>query len=426
MSTLWLVAEKLISIAMSLLVTVAVARHLLPDQFGQLNYLIALVSLASPLLALGLNSIISRELLRRPEDNQKIMGSAITLRALSAICIVPVAIWVASLYLVESQITLFTVLMLFSVFNAAQVVDFWLQAHLASRYGAVLRLVSLIVFSAAKLGAIKYSAGLSIFVYLAAFEMAFIALLYLFAYGRLSGGLGKLRISLEESKRLVRDGRWLIISGVAAVIYLKIDQVMLGMMIDDRAVGIYAAAARVSGVWYFIPAAIAASFFPRLIKQREASQASYRLELQKINDFLFCSGFAIAVLVSLLANWLTLLFGEAYIDSVPVLVAHIWAGVFVFTRALLSKWLITENLLKLSMFSQVLGAAVNVMLNVKLIPLYGPVGAAYATLASYAVAGYLVLFLHRDLWPMAIVVTKSVLLPVRFIVKGRRLYKAKH
>ena len=426
MSSVWLVSEKLISISISIIVTLAVARHLLPEQFGQLNYLISVVSLISPLLALGLNSIISRELLLRPEDNHLIMGSAFVLRALSAVCILPAAIWVASLYLAASQINLFTVLMIFNIFHAAHVVDFWLQANLESRYAAVLRLVSLVVFSAARLAAVKYGAGFSVFVYLAAIEMAFIALLYLFTYERLSGGVRKLQASVKESKRLLRDGRWLIVSGVAAVIYLKIDQVMLGVMLDQRAVGIYAAAARVSEVWYFIPAAIAASFFPRLIKQKKANPAVYRLELQKINDFLFCSGLAIAVLVSLLANWLILLFGEAYIDSVPILVAHIWAGIFVFTRALLSKWLITENLLRLSMLTQVLGAAVNVILNIQLIPLYGPVGAAYATVVSYAVAGYLVLFLHRDLWPMAIVVTKSVLLPVRFIQKGRRLYNAEH
>ena len=411
---------------MSLLVTLAVARYLLPDQFGQLNYLIAIVSLISPLLALGLNSIISRELLLRPEDNHQIMGSALALRSFSAVCILPLAIWAASLFVDESQITLITVLMLFSVFNAAQVVDFWLQAHVANRYAAVIRLISLAIFSVARLAAVKYSAAFSVFVYLAAFEMAFTGLLYLFTYERLSGGVRKLHASLEESKRLVRDGRWLIISGVAAVIYLKIDQIMLGLMIDERAVGVYAAAARVSEVWYFIPAAIAMSFFPKLIKTREANKACYELELQKINDFLFCSGLAIAVLVSLLANWIILLFGDAYIESGPVLIAHIWAGVFVFTRALLSKWLITENLLRLSMFSQVLGAAVNVILNMKLIPLYGPVGAAYATVVSYAAAGHLVLFFHRDLWPMAIVVTKSILLPIRFIQKGRRLYDAQH
>jgi len=408
---------------MSLLVTLAVARYLLPEQFGRLNYLIALVSLVSPLITLGLNSIISRELLQRPTDKYQIMGSALTLRALSALIMAPLAIWLFSLYLQDRDKALFALLIVFSVFNAAQVVEFWLQAYVANRYAAVVRLISLTVFSLARLLAVELEASLDIFVYLAAFEMAFTGILYLIIYNRLSGGMRYLKASVKESRRLLKDSRWLMISAVAATIYLKIDQVMLGALVDERAVGIYAAAARISEVWYFIPMAIAASLFPKLMHQRENNKAGYQLELQKINDVLFFSGLAIALAVSSLAEILLMLFGEAYAASAPILIVHIWAGIFVFTRALLSKWFIIENLLKLSLLSQVSGALLNIILNLKLIPLYGAMGAAYATVLSYAVAGYFVLFCHRDLWPMASIVTKSLFLPLRVLQKGRRLYK---
>jgi O-antigen/teichoic acid export membrane protein len=88
----------------------------------------------------------------------------------------------------------------------------------------------------------------------------------------------------------------------------------------------------------------------------------------------------------------------------------------------MSKWLLVENLLKLSLLSQALGAITNVFLNMLLIPRYGPIGAAYATVISYAVAGYGVLFFHRDLWPMAMVVTRSIFLPYRLATKGSGLY----
>ena len=381
------------------------------------------MSLISPLMALGLNSIITREILTRPKQKHRIVGTAIALRGLAAFCLLPIAVWLAFLYMAHSQAILFAVLIFSSSFNAANVVDFWLQAHSANRFAAIIRLISLSIFSIARLLAITLDAELHIFVYLAALEMILLSLLYLLAYQRLSAGVRRLRVSMIESKRLLKDSRWLIVSGLAAIIYLKIDQVMLGMMLDDESIGIYAAATRVSEVWYFIPAAIAVSFFPRLIKQKAVTKEGYKNELQKINDALFCIGLAIAIVVSTFSDILLFLFGEAYTDSVPVLVAHIWAGIFVFMRALLSKWLITENLLKLSMFSQVLGAVVNVTLNIQFIPIYGPLGAAYATVISHAVAGYVVLFCHRDLWPMAMVVTRSFILPIRLARKGVGLYK---
>ena len=420
----WLVTERLCSIALTLFVTVALAQHLMPENFGRLNYLLALVSLAAPLMAMGLNSIISREVIKRPKDSALIMGTALGMRCAVSSAVIALFIGITYIYLDPKDWVLFSFLALSSAFNAALVFDFWLQAHGANRHASVLRLASLIVFSVARIGAIESGADLSIFIYLTGLEVITIGLLYTLLYSRLAEGSPKLRATWQESKHLLKDSRWLVLSGVAAMIYLKVDQVMLGVMINDRAVGIYAAAARISEVWYFVPAAIVTAFFPQLIKKRLYDPDSYQLDLQKINDGLFLSALSVALLVTLMAGWaLPVIFGQAYADAAPVLVVHVWVGIFVFMRALLSKWFIVENLLKLSMLSQVLGAVVNIILNIYLIPLYGPVGAAYATVISFGVSGYIVLFLHRDLWPMARVVTKSILLPYRMLKDGRNLYK---
>jgi O-antigen/teichoic acid export membrane protein len=419
-----LLLERLISLFLSLFVILSVARHLMPESFGKLSYLLAMLSLVAPLMAVGLNSVISREVLKRPHDRDLIIGSAFLLRGIASLIVIPFVISLAYLYLNSTERQLFAFLALCSLFHTVFIVDFWLQAHVANCYGVILRLITIVIFSVARLVAIELDADMSLFVYISGIEIVCLGLFYGFTYHRLTGGIKQLHTSCEECFRLLRDSRWLIFSGIAASIYLKVDQVMLGVLIDDRAVGIYAAAARLSEVWYFFPTAIVVSFFPQLINKKDTDKNGYRLDLQKINDFLYCGGLVVAVIVSLCASWfLPILFGEAYEEAIPVLVVHIWASVFVFMRALLSKWLITENLLKLSMISQVLGALVNVFLNMYLIPIYGPLGAAYATVFSYAVSGYLVLFFHRDLLPMAMVVTRSIFLPIRLMQKGFDLYK---
>jgi PST family polysaccharide transporter len=396
----------------------------MPENFGKLNLMLSLVSLVTPLMAVGLNSIISREVLARPEDNSFIMGSAFVSRLVFSFAILPLLIWLSYRYLGANDAFLLTFLLFSSLFNAAHIVDFWLQAHLANGYASAVRIITLVLFSMARIVAIETDADVSTFVYLAGLELVSVGCLYIFLYNRLAGGVAQLRVSWRESKRLLKDARWLVLSGVAGMVYLKVDQVMIGQMVNDRAVGIYAAAARISEVWYFAPAAIVAVFFPRMINHRVMDPKIYLIDLQKINDFLLYSALVVALIVSFCASWLVpILFGAAYEGAIPILVVHIWAGLFVFMRTLLSKWFIAENLLKLSMVSQVLGALVNVLLNLKLIPLYGSIGAAYATVISFAVAGYAALFLHRDLWPMALVVSRSFLLPLRLLRKGRGLYK---
>jgi PST family polysaccharide transporter len=420
----WLVAERVISVTLSMLVTLTIARYLAPEAFGRLSFLIALVSLAAPLMAAGLNSLVSREVLERPADSGAIVGSSLALRVGSGLVVAIVAVTASSYLLPAQELPLLAVLIFASVLSAADVVDLWLQAHVANHVAAAVRLAVLLIFSCARLAAVWDGAGVEVFVYLLAAEFVCLAVLYLVAYHRLSGGVGRLTVTSGECRGLLHQSRWLLLSGVAAVIYLKIDQVMLGVMVDDRAVGVYVAATKLSEVWYFLPAALVISFFPQLIDKRATDQAGYMTDLQRVNDALLAIGLLVAVVVTGLAGWLVpLLFGADYLEAVPVLVVHVWAAIFVFMRALLSKWLIAEHLLPLSLLSQGAGAVANVLLNLYLIPLYGPLGAAYATVVSYVLSGYIILFAHPSLRPMARVVTCSLMLPYRLMIHGRRLYQ---
>lgn len=395
----------------------------MPESFGRVNFLLALSSLAAPLMAVGLNSLVTREVLERPAAIQVIMGSALLLRIGTGLIVAAVGSAVSYFLMPVDDWYLLVLLLLSSVCQASQVVDYWLQAHVANHYASRARLLVLLLMSALRLAAVVLDAGFSTFVVLLALEFSLVGGCYLFIYHRLGGGLGALKFSIGESRSLVLQSRWLLLSGVAAIIYLKIDQVMLGIMLDDSAVGLYSAASRVSEVWYFVPAVIVTSYFPQLVQKRASDAAGYTLDLQKLSDSLLVLAIVVAVPVSWNAQWLvTLLYGNAYTDAVEVLVVHIWAAVLVFMRTLLSKWLINEKLLHLSLVSQVAGALSNVLLNLYLIPRYGPVGAAYATVFSYAVAGYAVLFLHPQLRPMARIISYSLFLPLRVLRKGTALY----
>jgi O-antigen/teichoic acid export membrane protein len=422
--SMWLLSEKVIYIVISIVVSVSLARHLEPQLFGRLNYLLALTALIGPFMTLGLNSILSREILRRPQKTSQIIGSAFVLRLIAGLIVAAISVSVAAMFLSPRDLSLFAILAISSICNAALVFDFWLQAEMAHRHGVFIRLLILLIFSAARLSFIYLNGSLIVFVILASIEFICLACLYLTIYMCSRAGKAKVEPTLLESKRLLRESRWLLLSGIAAVIYLKIDQVMLANMLDERAVGIYSVATRLSEVWYFIPAAIMTAFFPQLVKQKGSDTRGYENDLQRLNDTLFVTSFMVATVTTLSADWfLPVLFGPEYYESATVLVVHIWAGLFVFMRSLLSKWLIVENYAKLSLLSQVSGALVNVGLNMTFIPLYGPIGAAWATLISYGVAGYGVLFLHRNLWPMARIVTKSLVLPFRIVRDGRDLYK---
>ncbi|WP_104027620.1 flippase [Vibrio jasicida] len=422
-SSVWLMIEKLFSLGLSMLVTMALARYLAPSNFGQLNYLISLVALLGPLCALGLNSIITREIVNQPEKRDAVIGSSLVLRFVAAIIFSSIAGLVAWFFMGASEWKNFIVLLVGQSFQALLVFDFWIQAELLNRLAAKVRSGILLFMSVVKLVGVWAGLDFSYFVWVIAIEMALTCVGLLVIFHAKTGALQQLSFCKDEAKGLLKQSWWLFLSGMAAIIYLKIDQVMLGWLSTDAEVGVYAVAAKLSEVWYFFPLAIVTSYFPQLLKSKTEMPDKYQIQLQKLCDVLCMSALSLAILVQILAPWgVTFLFGDAYQASAKVLVVHIWAGVFIFMRALLSKWLLAENLLRFSLFTQVIGAAMNVVGNALLIPEYGAQGAAFATVIGYTSASYFALFAHPSTWPMAKVMTLSLIWPFRFIRRKGCMY----
>lgn len=194
---------------------------------------------------------------------------------------------------------------------------------------------------------------------------------------------------------------------------MKIDQVMLGEMVGKDAVGIYSAAVRISEVWYFIPTAIVSSATPSIYTAKDKSEELYYQRIEKLLRLLILVSIAIAVPMTFLSGTIiTILFGNNYLEAGSILAIHIWASLFVFMGVATSPWFIAEGLTHLSFRRTLVGAIINVVLNLFLIPTYAGLGAAIATVISYAFAAFLMNALHPITNKLFIIQLKS-LLPFR-------------
>jgi O-antigen/teichoic acid export membrane protein len=207
----------------------------------------------------------------------------------------------------------------------------------------------------------------------------------------------------------------LALSGLAIGIYMRVDRVMIGEMLTPREVGLYATAATLSELLYFIPVAMAASLAPIVARSRDGGDdARYRRRMQSLYDFMALFGWAVAFGVALAAPYLfALLFSEAYSDAAAVLRIHVFALPFVGLGLARSRWLVAEGHLRLSLVTTTSGLVANLLLNVWWIPRFGLNGAAWATVVSFAVAGWASGFLSPTLrgaaWPM----TRALVAPLR-------------
>ncbi|MFB0534672.1 MAG: flippase [Anaerolineae bacterium] len=415
-NTGWLFADRVLSMGVGFFVSIWVVRYLGPEQFGLYSYALSFVALFGPLVNLGLDNIVVRNLVRNDASPGEILGTAFTLKLMTAL--VTFALVAAVIWQLDSDpLTRVLVLIIAGglIFRPLNVIDFWFQSQVLSKYVVWARNTALVICAAIKVGLVLAEMPLIAFawVWLAQSAITGAGLLFMF---RLRGPvLASWRPRLKLGMTLLRDAWPLVLSGLAASIYMKIDQIMLGRMVGSSAVGIYAAAVRLSELWYFIPMAVAASVFPAIVHSRQSqSEQVYRKRIQTFYDVMAGLGYAVAIPLGLFASPLvTTLFGADYAEAGPILAVHIWAFIFVCLGVARGKWLIAENMTGFSMFTSILGAVVNVGLNYWLMPRYAGLGAAWATLISYAVAAYLSCILSSRLWPVFSQLSLSLLVPFR-------------
>jgi PST family polysaccharide transporter len=119
-------------------------------------------------------------------------------------------------------------------------------------------------------------------------------------------------------------------------------------------------------------------------------QATFEKNFQRLFDLMVAISFPLALFITVFSNLIIRgLFGVEYLGASEVLSVYAWATLFAFMGVPAGRWYLYADLQKLALARTALGAAVNVLLNMMLIPQYGPVGAAYATLVAIAISNVL-------------------------------------
>ncbi|MDJ0693022.1 flippase [Mastigocoleus sp. MO_188.B34] len=391
-NTGWLFADRILRMGANLFVGVWIARHLGVEQYGLFNYAVAFVALFVPIANLGLDNIVIRQLVRNPENKTEILGTTFCLRLLGGISSLLLAVICAFLLPQNDPVTIWLIVILATttVFRAFDTIDLWFQSQVRSKYTVIAKNIAFIIVTIFKIILITFQAPLLAFGGAVLAELSLAALGLVIMYHFEGNSLWFWRWNLSTAQSLLKESWSLILSGLTIIIYMKIDQIMLGQIVGSSAVGIYSAAAKMSEVWYFIPTAISSSVAPKLYKFKEESETIYYRRLKQLIKLLVVLALVIALPITFISgNLITLLFGQSYIAAGSILAIHVWACIFVFMGIASSPWFVAEGLTHFSLHRTLAGAIINIILNFLLIPKYGGVGAAIATVISQAVASFL-------------------------------------
>ncbi len=410
-NTGWLFADKIIRMGVGLVVGVWIARYLGPEKFGLLNYSIAIVAMFGPISSFGLNGIVVRDLVKETVNSRDILGTTFILQIIGGLLTFVLGIITIN-YTRENNDLAKLVVMIFGfamVFKATEVVKYWYESQVKSKFIVLVENGIFLIFASIKVILILSQATLLQFAWITFIEGLTIGIGLLCLYAWHFRDIKKWRFKYIQAKELLSNGWPMILSGLAVMIYMRIDQIILGQLLGDESVGIYTAAVRISEVWYFIPTAIISSVFPSILAIKKNNESLYLIRLQKLYNLMVLLALFVAVPMTFFSGWIIqILFGSAYSEAGPVLAIHIWSSVFVFLGLASGSGYLAENLQKLAFYRTLLGAIINVATNFFLIPIIGILGAAIGTLLAQISAAYLFDFLHPKTKIHFFMKTKSI------------------
>ena len=410
----WSLLNHVVRVGSLAAVIIALSRHFGPQRFGALAVGLALVRVFAVVASFGLDRVVVRHLLDQEERSAAIVRETFWLKL--GIALLSYLAMLGLIFIFERGNTLLLCIAALAggglLFQACDVFDYAFQAQGRFPLSFLGRGVPILLSTALKLAAILANAPVLFFAALETVEAALIGTALYFIHRR-SGSRSTVSILATTVvwPRLIAEGFPLFLGALAVMIYMRSDIIMLGKMAGYQVAGIYAAASQISEACALLPMALMPALFPVLVRWRRLGPDFYKRQFERLFLIAATGGFVFSLSLTFAAPaFVTVLFGPSYLPAANVLVVHGWTILFIFIGITQSGYDITEGLTWFATFRTFTGAALNITLNLLLIPKHGAVGSAVATLVAQIFSSVLLNALHPKTRPILRMQLKSILL----------------
>lgn len=391
----WIIGIHIVKSLLNLAISMLTARFLGPSNFGLINYAASLVAFVTPIMQLGFTGVLVQEMVNSPDKEGEILGTSIPLTFFSSLlCIGGVVSFAAIANHGEKDTVivcaLYSILLIFQSF---EMLTYWFQTKLLSKYSATVSLVAYMIVSAYKIYLLSTQKSIYWFAISNALDYLIISIGLFIVYKRLGGE--KLRFRFCTAKNLFSKGRYYIVSNMMIAVFAQTDRIMLKLMIDDAATGYYSAAVTCAGISGFVFSAIIDSFRPTIFGDKKNDPIRYEKDMCLLYGLIIYMSLLSSLIVSAFSGIIIkILYGAAYMPSADALRVVVWYTTFAYLGSVRNIWILAEGKQKYLWVINLSGALANIALNYVLIPLWGIVGAAVASLITQiftnVIIGYII------------------------------------
>ncbi|MBV6406204.1 MAG: flippase [Flavobacteriales bacterium] len=398
-NTSWLFGEQVVRLVVVLVTGIYVARYLGDALFGQLNYATGFVGVFFALSAMGVDQIVVRDLVQRPERRDELLGTAAFIKLVGSLLLLAVVL-IATFAKGMDALTATLVIIIAGaeLLRPFSVIEHHFMAQVQARRSVQVQFAQVLVSAAFKLALIALKASLVWFAWVYVLETFVLAVGYTLALARDGGSWRAWKVSRSTLRYLVGESWPMLVYGVALYIQAKIDQVMIGDLLTATLgqeaayaeVGQYSVALKMIEAMGFLPVIVQKSLAPAITRAKVQDPALYADRLLNQYRLMFLLFLVTSVPLYFLAEPLIiLLYGEAFAPAGALL--SLFAIRLFFTNMGVAKasFITNEGLFRYALLTAVVGAGLNIAINYFLIPPFKSIGAIWATIGSFLVSIFL-------------------------------------
>lgn len=401
-NTGWLIFDKVFHMILSLVVTSMTARYLGKEGYGVINFGLSFINIFTIICKLGIDSIIVNELVKNKEKSGEILGTTLVLRLISSLCsLVLTFVFVSVLKPNQSIVMIVTMIQSISlIFVTLDTVDFYFQSILKSKYTAIARSISYPLVCLLRLIFIFFKVSVVWFAWATVLDAVMIGIVLLYFY--LKKEKRKITFSVRQAKHLLQNSYSFIWANLLVTIYTQMDRIMVGSLVGDAETGIYSAAMTIANLWIFIPNALIDSARPLIMELKASGKdETYKLRYAQLYAGIIWISIAAGIFFTVFSNiTIIIIYGKEYFEAVIVLKILVWSRLFSLIGTARNIWLICEECAKYVKWFVGAGAGINIILNFILIPLFGALGAAIATLITEIVSSFFMIGIFKKTRPL--------------------------
>lgn len=409
--------DYIFSLTASLIVGIAVARYLGPEMYGIIAFATAVYTLLVIIVSLGIDDIIMKDMLQHEERQGSIQGSALFVKSAAAFLVYGI-IFIYFLINYSGE-KLYSVLIITGavLFQPLSVFSCIFLINAQAKYTSIARMISYTLSSLLKIILIIFKAPVTYFAFAVFIDYAVLYLTVILMYKYKQYTVSGWHIDISYIKYILKSAVPLFAAVLFYTFYQKVTVIIISSMYSDYASGIYSAAARLTEIWYLVPAVLMTAFYPAVVKAKQISEEEYNKRIKALFYVTTIPFILMAFFAALLSPFIIkILYGEKYIESSIVLALTIWSVPFISFYVISSKCFILENKVKHLLLRSALSFILIIILNYVLGSIYYLEGFSLALLISSFISFFLADLFFKDTRELFFIKLLSIFLPFTLLL----------